>query len=78
MLRLRGIICENRQFKRLLVIVSMLSLVFLLTACGTAPVSENSTGTSGIAMWFILPVNLLSGWPICLVGILVSGSSPLP
>ena len=45
MLRLReGLFVKNRQFKRLLVIVSMLSLVFLLTACGTAPVSENSTG----------------------------------
>ncbi|MEK0395550.1 OxaA precursor, partial [Lacticaseibacillus rhamnosus] len=34
---------KNPQFKRLLVIVSMLSLVCLLTSCGQAPVSENST-----------------------------------
>ena len=45
MLRLReGLFVKNRQIKRLLVIVSMLSLVFILTACGTAPVSEHSTG----------------------------------
>ena len=35
---------KNRQIKRVLVILSMLSLVFILTACGTGPVTQNSTG----------------------------------
>ena len=51
-----------KKYKRLLLMAGLVTLVFVLSACGTAPVSESSTGSWDryIVYYFAQAIKFLS------------------